>query len=120
MLSFYLGKVSTGYHEKCKSLSFQGRVRRPDRQSEEEEMKGKFGEQHTAGLSSLWGQRPGRHLRSRFLLLLFLSSSLSSPLGGAASSSASPAPTGWSPGTHRWAWLLRHLLSKDLKKQDSK
>lgn len=31
VLSFYLEKVSTGCHEKCKSLSFQGRVRWPDR-----------------------------------------------------------------------------------------
>lgn len=98
-------------------LVFSGQGEMVRQTSEEEEMKGKFEEQHTAGLSSLWGQRPGRHLRSRCLLLLFLSSSLSSPLGGASSSSASPAPTGWSPGTHRWAWLLRHLLSKDLEKQ---
>lgn len=85
--------------------------------SQEEEMKGKFGEQHTAGPSSPWGQRPGQHPRSRLHLLLVLSSSLSSPLGGASSSSASPALIGWSPGTHRWAWLHLRLLSKDLEKQ---
>lgn len=84
-------------------LVFSGQGELAREMSKEEEMKGKFGEQHTAGLSSLWGQRAGRYLRSRFLPLLFLSSSLSSPLGGASSSSASPAPTGWSPGTHRWA-----------------
>lgn len=85
--------------------------------SQEEEMKGKFGEQHTAGPSSPWGQRPGQHPKSRLHLLLVLSSSLSSPLGGASSSSASPALIGWSPGTHRWAWLHLRLLSKDLEKQ---
>lgn len=85
--------------------------------SQEGEMKGKSGEGHTAGPSSPWGQRPGRHPRSRLHLLLSLSSSLSSPLGGASSSSASPALIGWSPGTHRWAWPHLRLLSKDLEKQ---
>lgn len=70
---------------------------------QEGEMKGKFEERHTGGPSSPWGQRPGQRPGSRPHLLLFLSSCLSSPLGGASSSSASLALIGWSPGTHRWA-----------------
>lgn len=91
-------------------------VRETSREEEMEEER-KLGEQHTARPASPWGQRPGQHLRSRLHLLLFLSSSLSSLLGGASSSSASPALIGWSPGTHRWAWLHLRLLSKCLEKQ---
>lgn len=120
----YFVKLKPRSHEKCRSLSvLVWSTRGGGQRTKTNEGRGPRGGLErwcTAEFSSLGGQRSGQHLRIRLLLLLFLSSSLSSPLCGTTSSSVSPALTGWSPGTQRWAWLLQWLTGSHLEERHRK